>query len=241
MPATQIVEGASPKHEQLRLILERYCTQQLSPGDMLPSERQLCDEYSVSRITVREAVGQLVADGLLVRVHGKGTFVAARQVRSQLHLASFHEDMRKLGLAPSTAVLSAKEEALPGDSAAALRADARDMGYHIRRLRLAGGLPMSIDDSWFAARRLPGLLTHDLSASLYELLEREYALVIDQAEQTVGAQQADTAIAALLGIDVGAPVLAFDRISFSNAQPVEHTRSYYRGDRYQVQMSLSNR
>ncbi|GAB2644413.1 GntR family transcriptional regulator [Gordonia jinhuaensis] len=241
LPDTEIVEGIEPKHEQLRHVLEKYCTEQLSPGDVLPSERALCEQYAVSRITVREAIGQLVADGLLVRVHGKGTFVAAHEVRSQLHLASFHEDMRKLGLTPSTAVLAATEDTLPADTAQLLGRSLGDKGFHIRRLRLANGLPMSVDDSWLDGARFPGLLHHDLGSSLYELFEREYGCVIDEAEQTVGAIRADAGLASVLGIAIEDPILSFDRTSSSDGVPVEHTVSYYRGDRYRVQMSLRNR
>lgn len=237
---TQIVDGARPKHEQLRAILERMCADDLAPGDPLPSERRLCELYGVSRITVREAIGQLVSEGLLVRVHGKGTFVAARQVRSQLHLASFHQDMRKLGLTPTTAVLLAREEPLPAASAELLGVDEGEPGWHVHRLRIAGGLPMATDESWFVAARLPGLVGHDLSQSLYELLDREYGIVLDGAEQTVGAVPAGQTLATLLGIEPGRPVLEFNRVSSFEGAPVEHTVSYYRGDRYQLQMSLQN-
>jgi GntR family transcriptional regulator len=73
-----LVDGVVPKHQQLRNILSELVTTELQPGDMLPSERQLCADYGVSRITVREALGQLVSEGLLVRSQGKGTFVAHR-------------------------------------------------------------------------------------------------------------------------------------------------------------------
>ncbi len=235
-----IVDGLLPKHEQLRIVLEQLCVEQLSPGDVLPSERALCEQYDVSRITVREAIGQLVTQGLLVRVHGKGTFVAARDVRSQLHLASFHEDMRKLGLTPTTTVLIATEAVMPAATARALGKPLGSNGFHVRRLRSASGLPMSIDDGWYSPEQFPGLLDHDLEKSLYQLFEREYRCVIDRAEQTVGAQPATPELAALLGITVGDAVLAFDRTSFGDDVPVEHAISHYRGDRYRVQMSLSS-
>ena len=94
---SRITEGAEPKHQQLRRILLDLATTRLAPGAAIPSERQLIAEYGVSRITVREALGQLVNEGYLERVRGKGTFVAHRPVQSTLHLASFTEEMRALG------------------------------------------------------------------------------------------------------------------------------------------------
>src|SRR5882757_1461629 len=133
----RIVDGVVPKHEQLRSILTELATRELAPGDMLPSERQLCLDHGVSRITVREAIGQLVSEGLLVRVRGKGTFVAERTVRSRLHLASFQEDMRRLGLEPTTVLLSAEHAEPPSRTAELFAPRGGAMGYHIRRLRVA--------------------------------------------------------------------------------------------------------
>jgi GntR family transcriptional regulator len=233
-----IVDGAVPKHEQLRRIL-RELASDLHPGAAMPSERQLISQYGVSRITVREAVGQLVNDGLLERVRGKGTFIAHRPVQSTLHLASFTEEMRSLGHVPTTIVLVREERSLPSDTAAALALTAPARGFHLKRLRLADGVPVSIDDSWFAAGPYPGLLDHDLSGSVYSLAADVYGTPIVRARQTVAAEESPDDVATLLGVRTGAPVLVFDRVSFSAEAPVEHTRSWYRSDRYRVQMEVS--
>ena len=86
-------DGPKPKHAQLREILEEICATELSPGDMLPGERALEETYGVSRITVRRAIGDLVASGKLKRARGKGTFVAPNPLVSRLHLASFSSEM----------------------------------------------------------------------------------------------------------------------------------------------------
>jgi GntR family transcriptional regulator len=91
----------------LREILLSLIDSELMPDAPIPSERDLVTRYNVSRATVREAVGRLVSEGRLYRVRGKGTFVAAPRVESQLHLASFTEDMRRRGHKPSTIVLGA--------------------------------------------------------------------------------------------------------------------------------------
>ncbi|WIB64005.1 MULTISPECIES: GntR family transcriptional regulator [unclassified Curtobacterium] len=237
--ARRITESAIPKHAQLRRILLELVTERLQPGAAIPSERQLITEYGVSRITVREALGQLVNEGYLTRVRGKGTFVAHRPVQSTLHLASFTEEMRALGHTPTTVVLVREERVAPADTAAALHLESDDVAVHLKRLRLADGVPVSIDDAWFSRAAYPGLLEHDLSGSVYSLVADRYGLPIVRAVQTVAADPASDDVATLLGTRTGAPVLVFDRVSFAEPGPVEHTRSWYRSDRYRVQMEVS--
>lgn len=237
MPAP-LRDSAVPKHEQLRSILLQRITRELQPGDLLTSERNLMQDYGVSRITVREAVGQLVNEGHLVRVRGKGTFVAHRPVQSRLHLASFTVEMRAMGHEPTTVVLVAEEDEVPEVTARVLGLAEGAKAYHVKRLRLADGVPVSVDDGWFNPDLLPGLLQHDLSKSIYQICADHYGRPIERAEQTVNARAADTGIAALLGAKKGAPVLHFDRVSFSGERPMEHTESWYRSDRYQLQMEV---
>ncbi|SOC89849.1 transcriptional regulator, GntR family [Curtobacterium sp. 314Chir4.1] len=236
---SRITEGAEPKHQQLRRILLELATSRLAPGAAIPSERQLIAEYGVSRITVREALGQLVNEGYLERVRGKGTFVAHRPVQSTLHLASFTEEMRAMGHVPTTVVLVREERIPPKDTAAALRLDPDVPAFHVKRLRMADGAPVSIDDAWLVADAFPGLLDHDLSGSVYSIIATEYGTPIDRAQQTVAANPAADDVATLLGTKTGAPVLEFDRVSYTGERPVEHTRSWYRSDRYRVQMEVT--
>lgn len=231
--------GTVAKHEQLRSRLAEMCRTSLAPGDALPSERQLCELYGVSRTTVRDAVGQLVTEGMLVRIHGKGTFVAEPHVRSQLHLASFHEDMRRLGLTPTTVVLLAETATPPPLTQVNLGLRSRDKALHLRRLRLADNAPISVDDAWYNLVELPGLDELDLQASLYQTLEEHYGKPVDRAEQTVRAAEADDLVATVLGIRPGSPILKFDRVAYHQQTPLEHAQSWYRSDRYELQMSLT--
>jgi GntR family transcriptional regulator len=236
----RIHDGAVPKHEQLRTILAELATDTLEPGDLFPSERQLCLDHGVSRITVRAAIGQLVSEGLLERVRGKGTFVATRTARSRLHLASFHEDMRRLGLTPTTVVLEVERAVPPVATINALSLRSGQECIRVRRLRLADGAPMSVDDAWYNAELLPGLDQLELQASLYDTLARHYGRPIDHAEQTVSAGLAGEEIGRLLGIPGSGPVLKFDRVSYSRGDAVEHARSWYRADRYELYMGLDD-
>ena len=232
-----IVDGVVPKHEQLRGRLTELAAR-LPAGTPLPGERQLCIDHGVSRITVREAIGQLVSEGVLVRVRGKGTFVAERAARSRLHLASFNSDMRRLGLQPSTVVLAVARLMPPPATRRALDLAAGASAWHVRRLRLADQQPMSIDDAWYVTDVLPDLDAQDLTGSLYSLLADHYGCPIDRAEQTVRAAVADRETGPLLGLSAGRPVLVFDRVSYSGGRPVEHAESTYRGDRYEVEMTV---
>ncbi|WP_299958903.1 GntR family transcriptional regulator [uncultured Modestobacter sp.] len=231
------MDGVVPKHEQLRGRLAELAAR-LPAGAPLPGERQLCIEHGVSRITVREAIGQLVSEGVLVRVRGKGTFVAERAARSRLHLASFHSDMRRLGLRPGTVVLSVDRAVPPPATRAALELAVGERAWHVRRLRLADDQPMSVDDGWYPVAVVPDLADADLTGSLYTLLAERYGCTIDRAEQTVRAAEADRGSAVLLGLSASRPVLVFDRVSYSGGRPVEHARSTYRGDRYEVAMTV---
>lgn len=179
---------------------------------------------------------------MLVREHGRGTFVATTPARSRLHLASFHEDMRAAGLSPSTRPVLAAEESAPPEAAAHLGSP---RALRVRRLRLGDGTPVSVDDSWIPADLLPA--DTDWSGSLYDMLSAAGA-GITRAEQTVQAAGATPDDARLLGIEPGAPVLVFHRLSFSARQPpdqtgpperpVEYSISVYRGDRYQLSMEV---
>ena len=98
-------ESDAPKHQQLREILEDVCINYLNPGDMLPGERVLEEQYGVSRITVRRAIGDLVASGKLRRARGKGTFVAHSPLVARVHLASFSDEMAAQNITSSSKIL----------------------------------------------------------------------------------------------------------------------------------------
>lgn len=238
-PVPRAIEaGPRPKHAQLRDVLAELATTELGPDAAIPSERELMATYDVSRDTVRKAINALVGDGLLVRVHGRGTFVARPRLETRLHLASFSQDMRRRGRAPSTRLLAVELTRPPAEVADALDLDRDAQAWRVDRVRLADGEPIALENGWHPAALLPGLDRHDLGGSLYELLAREYGLIIDSAEQTLWGESAGEAVAARLDAPLHTPLLVFRRVSRAGSRPVEHVVSRYRGDRYQVHMSL---
>jgi len=233
---TPLADGPQPKHQQLREVLIGIAV----PGQPIPSERELMARYQVSRATVRKAIDGLVADGLLHRTQGLGTFAVRPRLETKLHLASFSQDMRRRGLTPSTQIISIGLDEPPAAVAQWLQLAPGAPAWRLTRVRLADGTPIAHEDGWYPAESLPGLDQRRLEdASLYQLLGQDYGLWIDHAEQTVWAEPAAAELAPLLGIEASTPLLVFRRLSSAAGRPVEYVVSRYRGDRYQVHMELN--
>jgi GntR family transcriptional regulator len=228
-----------PKYYKLKELLVEL-TQSLNPGSPLPPERALAETYGTSRTTVRQALAELVVEGRLQRIQGKGTFVAKPKVAQELQLVSYTEDMRHHGLHPETRILDIGYEAADEQLAALLGIRPGGRVLRIHRLRLADGEPMSIDTSHLPARRFPGLRRElPRHRSLYETLASAYNVHLAEAEETIETVLATPHDAQLLGVDVGLPLLLLSRHALDNTgEPVEWAQSLYRGDRYKFTTRL---
>jgi GntR family transcriptional regulator len=234
VPPTEI-SARVPKYYQVkRQLLE--LTRAMAPGTPVPPERELARDYGTSRTTVRQALAELVIEGRLLRMQGKGTFVAMPKVAQMLELSSYTEGMRAQGVDPRTVVLDTGYIAADDELATLLGVRPGSRVLRIHRLRLADGEPMSVDASHLSARRFPGLRRSlDRHPSLYEALATDYGVQIDEARETIETGLADPRDARLLGVDVGMPLLLLSRQAFdSTGAPVEWAQSRYRGDRYKI-------
>jgi GntR family transcriptional regulator len=149
----------------------------------------------VSRATVRKAIESLIADGLLHRIHGKGTFVSRPRLESRLHLASFSQDMRRRGLTPSTTLLGIEATGRRSTSPRRSTWAPTARPWRIDRVRRADGQPIALENGWYPRDLLPGLDRQDLGGSLYEIFRTVYGHAIDSAEQTLWGEGADAATA----------------------------------------------
>lgn len=238
-PTRIIEDGPIPKHAQLRDILSDLCRNELKPGDMLPGERHLEETYGVSRITVRRAIGDLVAAGQLRRVRGKGTFVAPNPLVSRLHLASFSDEMGAQDVQASSKILLGGRSTAPDDVIRFFGTDPALPHTHLRRLRLGDGEPYSIDDGWYNSEYVPNLLENDIYKSVYHILDTDFEVPITEADQIVTAVAATQETAELLDVEPGTPLLHIIRYSRSNDKPVEWCSSVYRTDRYHLSTRVS--
>lgn len=234
LPALEIVDGPVPKHAQLRDLLEQMATTTLQPGDMLPGERVIEEYYGVSRITVRRAIGDLVAAGKLRRVRGKGTFVAPNTLVSHLHLASFSAEMSAQDVTATSRILLSERTAAPDEVNEFFGAERGTVQIHLRRLRLGDDIPYAIDDGWYNAAIAPDLLERDVYNSVYAILDEAFGHPVTDADQSVTAVAASMRQSPLLDVEPGTPLLSIVRRSRSQRTPVEWCSSVYRTDRYQL-------
>ena len=221
-----------PKYYRLKQHLLDL-TQTMPPGTPVPPERLLATEFDTSRTTVRQALAELVVEGRLLRMQGKGTFVAKPKVAQALELASYTEGMRAHGLHPQTKILDIGYVTTEEELATLLGIRVGGRALRIHRLRLADGEPMSIDTSYLPARRFPGLRKQlERDRSLYETLREAYGIQLAEAEETIETVLADPHDAQLLEVDAGLPLLLLSRHAFdTTGEPVEWAQSWYRGDR----------
>ena len=205
------------------------------PETQLPSERELCDRFGISRITVRQALDQLVAEGRLVRSHGRGTFVALSPLRKHLlPLVGFTEDMTSRGQRPGAHVLLFEAVAAPTRAAQEMQLAAGQRVIVMRRLRLADGMPMAVESVHTPESLFPGLLEQNLEdRSFYDLLRTRYGVRPTRASQSWQAVACPRPDAKLLGIRTGSPVLQIRRTTYDqDGRPFEYLESFFRGDRY---------
>ena len=237
--------GPVPRYYQLKEIIRQKVTGgQWTPGTPIPSERELCEQYGLSRMTARQSITELVNEGILYREQGKGTFVAQPKITQQLiQLTGFTEDMEARSKRPATQVLN--KAMVPAEEAIAttLRIKTGQLLFKVQRLRLANGEPLAIETSQINFIGCEHLMDEDLeSQSLYQLLEQKYGQPPVEADQELEARLATEEEARLLKINKGDPVLLTRRTTYTERnQPLEYAKSIYRGDKYRFYTRLNRK
>ena len=234
--------SAAPVHVQIEEQLAgQIASGELHTGERLPPERDLARDLNVSRMTVRQALSSLAARGLVERGAGRGTFVAPRKVDHDLtRVAGFSEQLARQGLEPGAKIIDVSETPAGWRISAALEIAPKAPVVRIQRLRLADGVPMALEDSWFPAERFPGFADHDLHGSLYALMRDVYGVAPVRAIERLEPVLARAHEARALDVPARAPLMLVERTAYGgDGTPVEFAHDRYRGDRARFVVRVS--
>ena len=227
-----------PLYQQLQRALRQAIENRvLGPDDALPPERDLANEFRISRITVRKAIDGLVSEGMLVRRQGSGTFVSARVEKNFSKLTSFSEDMRARGRMPHSVWLKKSAGSVTPEEALTLRSSPGTPVYRFHRIRFADDTPMAVEYATVLASCLPSI--DAVESSLYEALERAGSRPV-RALQRLRAVLLAAEQAELLKAKERDAGLLVERLGFlKDGGAVEFTQTYYRGEIYDFVAELS--
>lgn len=222
-----------PVHQTIRDDLRlRIGGGEWGPGERLPSELDLATNYGVARMTVRQAIGALAAEGVIIRRQGLGTFVSEELLPRSIGegALSYSEDMRSRGREIQTRVIRTGVEEPPHEARDALNLTVGTSAVTIHRLRLMDSLPVVLQRSWLPYALFAGLDNDPLDGgSLYAVLESRYGISISRTRQVFTAATASKSDATWLEVKTGAPVLRVDRITFDGSnRPIEYGMSAMR-------------
>jgi GntR family transcriptional regulator len=235
-----------PLYAQVRSAIEgRLKAGEWEPGERIPGETELCQEYGVSRPVVRQALQEMAAEGLILRRKGMGTFVAEPKVisRGLVHsLTGFYQDMEHKGITIETKVL--EQSLQPAGERLAARLGLEELApvIKITRLRSVAGQPVVLVSSYLPYAVCPGLIRADLrSQSLYAYLEEECGLRIAAGRRQIEAVLATEDEARALHIDRGAPLLRLESVSYlADGRPMEYFSGVFLS-RFEVELGLAER
>jgi len=232
--------NAQPLYVQARnVLLDRMEREEYKVNEKIPSESVLCEEFGISRMTLRAVLTELVRDGRLYRIQGKGTFVAEPKITaSSMSYIGIREQLEKLGYDVSTVLLNVAQIDCPSSVARAMGLSFGEQVYHIQRLRKVKGVPLGIHNSYIPVSLCPGLEKNDFcNAQLCKILSESYGLNRASVSETLESASALPEEAELLKIRKGYPLLRLcDTISDRNGKVFEYSTVVFRGDKVKIRL-----
>lgn len=233
-------ESSIPLHIQLKIIIEKRVTEGIFT-DQIPSERQLMEEYSISRSTVREAINFLVREGILEKRHGKGTFVSLKPIHDWLgNLSSTTENILRMGMKPGAKLIT-HYKLTP--SAYIQERTGFTEAYFIKRVRYADDIPIGVEHHYYPVTLGKRLIEFNLeNATLYDLVENELGIQFAEADQTISSGQLLSEDEGYVMVPPGSHAIKAERIIKDQAgQIIELEEAYYRSDMYTFKINLSRK
>ena len=209
--------------------------------EKIPSERELMDRYKVSRSTVREAVSHLVREGVLEKVHGKGTFISTKPIEEWLgNLTSTTDTIRKMGMKPDAKLI---EHGRVIPSQEIIDTTGFKEAYYIKRIRYADDQPLAIEIQYYPVEIGEQLAKYDIDkGTLFDILEQNLHIKLSEAKQIITSSFLSKEDAELLGLPENASVLNTERLLMDNDdQLIEYYIASFRADMYSFRINLSKK
>jgi GntR family transcriptional regulator len=242
----KIVDPANPIPKYLQIsawLRELILTGRYQKGEKIPSEIRLAQMCTVNRNTLRQALSQLAAEGLLTKEKGRGTFISSSPPLSLKHklkqISSFRDDLASIGVREKTLLIkkSVTEAGRHVADALVLGADSKVVAIH--RLRTGDGIPFIYEESYLPCHMFKDILDMDLTGSMYQLMTEHFNIVLARCEQTIQAINLTGKTAKYLHLPENSAGIYMESVTFdANNIPVEVLCSYYRGDKYIFEVEL---
>jgi GntR family transcriptional regulator len=233
-----------PKYLQISAWLREVIeTGRYKKGEKLPSEVELSKMCGVNRNTLRQAISELTAIGLLRKEKGTGTFLVAPptlQLRHRLErITSFTDLMRESGIVQKTKILRKGFETARDDVAKALFLGSNKKVIVVHRVRAGDGTPLIYEESYLPYDKFKGILDMNLSGSMYKIMSQHFDVVLARSKQTISSINLNTRIAKILKIPANSAGIYIESLTFDeNSIPIELLYSYHRGDKYKLEIEL---
>ena len=232
---------SQPLHSQIREIVRRRILDgTYASHTQMPSESQMMAAFDVSRITIRQALGDLQKEGLIFKVAGKGSFVAKPKAFQNLStLQGFGEAMTPSGYETFSQVISMRQVKANETVARRLNLKPREAVYEIQRLRYLNREPISVDVSYFPLALGERLVQEDLATrDIFVILENDLGQQLTHADVQIEAISADESLSRQLRIAEASPLLRIERLTYAGDEPIDFEYLYYRGDAFQYRLRI---
>jgi len=242
----KIVDPSNPIPKYLQIsawLKELIQTGRYKEGERLTSEIELSRLCEVNRNTLRQAISELTAEGLLRKEKGKGTFVSLPKPVALKHklgrISSFRDDLNEIGFEENTILLKKGIENAPNHVAKALILGAKSKVIAVCRLRMGDDMPLIYEESYLPGEMFNGILGMDLTGSMYKILSERFDIVLARSDQTIRAVNLNVQRAKLFGLPKNSAGLYMESVTYNeNNIPIEVLCSYYRGDKYVFAVEL---
>lgn len=221
-------------YQLMDIIVEQIETGKLKEHDQIPSERELCNQYDISRATVRQAIQMLEKDGYIYKQHGKGTFVSPEKMKQDfLKFYSFTEEMKKIGKVPTSKVIDFEIICCNEKLSRKMNIAKGTKMYKFTRLRLADDEPMMLETSYVPYDRFPGIEKNDLEKeAMYDIFTRKFDAVFTKAEESFQSVFTKENEAKFLDIKADSPSMMLERLTYERDIIIEYTVGIARGDKF---------